>query len=124
MVAVFVPFVGRWRTGRTMKGRSARTRAWASASAALARSRKRSWLRTCSSRFSGVEQAPPDPILGVSQAFKADEDPSKLNLGVGAYRDDNLQPVVLHVVRKAEKKLKMDKVSFLFLLYTLQYALH
>ena len=27
------------------------------------------------------------------------------------------------VVRKAEKKLKLNKVSFLFLLYTLQYAL-
>lgn len=62
-----------------------------------------------SSRFSGVEQAPPDPILGVSQAFKADEDPSKLNLGVGAYRDDNLQPVVLNVVRKAEKRILDQK---------------
>nr|QKY14843.1 aspartate aminotransferase (AATC) [Polytomella parva] len=54
-------------------------------------------------RFSGVEQAPPDPILGVSEAFKASTNPNKLNLGVGAYRDENLQPVVLGVVKKAEK---------------------
>lgn len=36
--------------------------------------------------------APPDPILGVSEAFKADDSPDKLNLGVGAYRTDELQP--------------------------------
>ena len=33
------------------------------------------------SRLDGVEQAPPDPILGVSEAFKRCEDPAKLNLG-------------------------------------------
>jgi len=38
--------------------------------------------------------APPDPILGVSEAFKADDSPDKLNLGVGAYRTDDLQPCV------------------------------
>jgi hypothetical protein len=31
-------------------------------------------------------QAPPDPILGVTEAFLADKSPDKLNLGVGAYR--------------------------------------
>lgn len=52
------------------------------------------------SRFADVAQAPPDPILGVSEAFKASTNPSKLNLGVGAYRDEDLKPVVLNVVRK------------------------
>jgi aspartate aminotransferase len=61
------------------------------------------------SLFEGVEQAPPDPILGVTQAFKADDDANKLNLGVGAYRDDNLQPVVLSVVRKAEQRVVEQK---------------
>ena len=61
------------------------------------------------SMFGSVEQAPADPILGVTQAFRADEDPSKLNLGVGAYRDDNLQPVVLSVVRKAEERVLAQK---------------
>ncbi|KAI3891428.1 hypothetical protein MKX03_020710 [Papaver bracteatum] len=54
------------------------------------------------SRFEGVTMAPPDPILGVSEAFKADTDPKKLNLGVGAYRTEELQPKVLDVVKKAE----------------------
>ena len=33
-------------------------------------------------------QAPPDPILGVTEAWKADNNPRKLNLGVGAYRTE------------------------------------
>ncbi|WIA08502.1 hypothetical protein OEZ85_007936 [Tetradesmus obliquus] len=57
------------------------------------------------SRLAGVEMAPPDPILGVSEAFKASKDPNKLNLGVGAYRTEELQPLVLEVVKKAEQKM-------------------
>lgn len=33
---------------------------------------------------------PPDAILGVTEAFKADKNPNKVNLGVGAYRDDKV----------------------------------
>jgi len=61
-----------------------------------------------SSFWSGVEMGPPDAILGVSEAFKKDSSPKKMNLGVGAYRDDNGQPFVLPSVRKAEK-LIMDR---------------
>lgn len=56
-----------------------------------------------SSWWTGVEMGPPDPILGVTEAFKADSNPKKINLGVGAYRDDNGKPFVLPSVRKAEK---------------------
>ena len=52
------------------------------------------------SRFEGIAMAPPDPILGVSEAFRADTDVKKLNLGVGAYRTEELQPYVLDVVKK------------------------
>lgn len=37
--------------------------------------------------------------------FKADTSPNKLNLGVGAYRDDAGKPYVLNAVRKAEMRL-------------------
>ncbi|KAK8544772.1 hypothetical protein V6N13_045849 [Hibiscus sabdariffa] len=57
------------------------------------------------SRFEGITMAPPDPILGVSEAFKADNHELKLNLGVGAYRTEELQPYVLNVVKKADKLL-------------------
>jgi len=65
-------------------------------------------IATDVSRFEGVTMAPPDPILGVSEAFKADTSDLKLNLGVGAYRTEELQPYVLNVVKKAEN-LMLEK---------------
>jgi aspartate aminotransferase, mitochondrial len=53
--------------------------------------------------------APPDPILGVTDAFKRDTNPNKINLGVGAYRDDNGKPYVLECVRKAEQIIHNEK---------------
>lgn len=52
------------------------------------------------SKFNELTMAPPDPILGVSEAFRADTHEMKLNLGVGAYRTEDLQPYVLDVVKK------------------------
>ena len=42
-----------------------------------------------------VPQGPPDAILGITEAFKRDNAPNKINLGVGAYRDDKGKPYVL-----------------------------
>lgn len=53
-----------------------------------------------SSFWTAVEMGPPDAILGVTEAFKRDTNPKKINLGVGAYRDDNGKPFVLPSVRK------------------------
>lgn len=50
--------------------------------------------------FAKVPMAPPDPILGINIAYANDTDSRKVNLGVGAYRDDNLKPVVFSVVRR------------------------
>jgi aromatic-amino-acid transaminase len=46
--------------------------------------------------------APRDPILGITEAFNADTNPAKINLGVGVYYDDNGKVPLLHCVRKAE----------------------
>lgn len=66
-------------------------------------------LSACPSRsaswWSGVEMGPPDPILGVTEAFKRDTNPKKINLGVGAYRDDNGKPFILPSVKEAEKRI-------------------
>lgn len=59
--------------------------------------------------FAKVPMAPPDPILGINVAYANDSDSRKVNLGVGAYRDDNLKPVVFSVVRKVEEQLVADK---------------
>ncbi|KAK9085707.1 hypothetical protein Sjap_026118 [Stephania japonica] len=61
--------------------------------------------RSMCSWFQGIEAAPKDPILGVTEAFLADESPHKVNVGVGAYRDDNGKPVVLECVREAERRI-------------------
>ncbi len=55
------------------------------------------------SPFSDVPLAPPDPILGLTDAFVADKNPSKVNLGVGVYQDATGKVPVLRVVREAEK---------------------
>ncbi|KAK0233174.1 glutamic oxaloacetic transaminase AAT1 [Armillaria fumosa] len=71
------------------------------ASSVARRSLGNNTLRTLST-WSAVPAGPPDPILGVSEAFKADRDPRKINLGVGAYRDGTGKPYVLTSVKKAE----------------------
>jgi aromatic-amino-acid transaminase len=48
--------------------------------------------------------APADPILGVTEAFVADQNPKKVNLGVGVYTDDNGKIPLLECVRRAEEQ--------------------
>lgn len=50
--------------------------------------------------WSNVVEAPRDAILGLNQNFLEDPSPNKLNLGVGAYRNDDGKPWVLRVVRE------------------------
>jgi len=62
-----------------------------------------------SSCWASVPQAPPDAILGVAAAFRADPRPNKVNLSIGAYRDGEGRPYVLEAVRKAEARLVKDQ---------------
>src|SRR4051812_34402937 len=55
--------------------------------------------------FSAVEMAPQDPILGVTEAYLADTNPKKVNLGVGVYTDDNGKVPVLECVQRAEQQM-------------------
>jgi aromatic-amino-acid transaminase len=55
------------------------------------------------SLFSAVEMAPRDSILGLTEAFNADTRPSKVNLGVGIYQDDDGKIPLLSAVRTAER---------------------
>ena len=47
-----------------------------------------------------VPLGPADPILGVAAAFKADPAVKKVNLSIGAYRDNDGKPVILNCVAK------------------------
>uniref|UniRef100_A0A7N5K4C5 Aspartate aminotransferase n=1 Tax=Ailuropoda melanoleuca TaxID=9646 RepID=A0A7N5K4C5_AILME len=77
-------------SGRVLSGAAA---AFHPGLASAASARASSW-------WTHVEMGPPDPILGVTEAFKRDTNSKKMNLGVGAYRDDNGKPYVLPSVRK------------------------
>lgn len=57
------------------------------------------------SLFSAIEMAPRDPILGITDAYNADQNPNKTNLGVGVYYDDNGKVPLLECVKKAEAEL-------------------
>ena len=57
------------------------------------------------SLFSAVEMAPRDPILGLNEQFAADQNPAKVNLGVGVYFDENGKLPLLACVQAAEKAL-------------------
>jgi aromatic-amino-acid transaminase len=57
------------------------------------------------SLFGAIAMAPRDPILGITEAFNADTNPAKINLGVGVYYDDNGKVPLLECVRKAEAML-------------------
>ena len=57
------------------------------------------------SPLAAIEMAPRDPILGVTEAYNADPNPRKVNLGVGVYYDDEGKVPVLECVRRVERSL-------------------
>lgn len=52
-----------------------------------------------------IEPAPADAILGLTEAFKKDTNPKKVNLGVGVYKDDQGTTPILKCIKTAEKTL-------------------
>ncbi|GAB2475491.1 aspartate/tyrosine/aromatic aminotransferase [Luteococcus sediminum] len=58
--------------------------------------------------LSAVDMAPRDPILGLTEAYLADPNPKKVNLGVGVYQDENGKLPVLDCVRTVEQQISVD----------------
>ncbi len=75
--------------------------------------------------FDKVVAAPADPILGLTEEFKSDSRPEKINLGVGIYKDESGQTPVLATVKKAEAALlESEKTkSYLTIEGTAEYGL-
>lgn len=61
--------------------------------------------------FETISTAPPDPILGLGEAFKRDANPRKINLSVGVYKDAQGNTPVLSCVKEAEKRLLAGEKS-------------
>ncbi len=57
------------------------------------------------SPFAQIELAPPDPIVGLTEAFNNDKNPKKVNLGAGVYQDGAGKVPILQVVREAQERL-------------------
>ena len=61
--------------------------------------------------FETLEMAPPDAILGLTEAFKKDPNPDKINLSVGVYKDANGKTPVLECVKEAERRLLAEETA-------------
>src|SRR5215470_17306614 len=57
------------------------------------------------SPFAQIELAPPDPIIGLTEAFNNDTNPKKVSLGAGVYQDGAGRVPILDVVRDAQERL-------------------
>lgn len=61
--------------------------------------------------FQQLSFAPPDPLLGLIDLFRADPRPDKIDLGVGVYRDAKGDTPVMEAVKQAEGHLLQNQVS-------------
>jgi aspartate/tyrosine/aromatic aminotransferase len=61
--------------------------------------------------FEKLEMAPPDAILGLTDAFRKDSNPKKINLGVGVYKDEKNTTPILSAVKRAEERLLQDETT-------------
>ncbi len=61
--------------------------------------------------FETIPLAPADPILGLTEAFKKDSNPQKINLGAGVYTDATGRTPILACVKEAEKRLAEGATS-------------
>ncbi|HNR94664.1 MAG TPA: amino acid aminotransferase [Kiritimatiellia bacterium] len=55
--------------------------------------------------FEEIQPAPADAILGLTEAYKKDPRPVKVNLGVGVYQDEQGHTPILGTVKEAEKRI-------------------
>lgn len=55
--------------------------------------------------FNNLTELPPDPLFGLKARYSEDDRKDKVDLGIGAYRDNNGKPWILPSVRKAEAEL-------------------
>ncbi|MDN3649208.1 amino acid aminotransferase [Reinekea marina] len=61
--------------------------------------------------FERVVAAPADPILGLNDSFNKDDRATKVNLGVGVFKDENGNTPILATVKEAERRLVEQETS-------------
>lgn len=61
--------------------------------------------------FENLQMAPPDSILGLTEAFRKDSNPLKINLSVGVYQDSLGKTPILECVKLAEREILETEAS-------------
>lgn len=61
--------------------------------------------------FETLQMAPPDPILGLTDSFKADPNPEKINLSIGVFQDEQGRTAILDSVKRAERLILEQESS-------------
>ena len=61
--------------------------------------------------FENLQAAPPDAIMGLTEAFKKDPNPNKINLTVGVFKDASGKTPVLEAVKEAEKRILEEETT-------------
>ncbi|MFC4699243.1 aromatic amino acid transaminase [Glaciecola siphonariae] len=65
--------------------------------------------------FETLPALSPDPILGLSAAFKLDNNPKKIDLGVGVYKDEHGNTPILKAVSQAQAVLQERESSKVYI---------
>ena len=65
--------------------------------------------------FETLPALAPDPILGLSAAFKEDHNPKKIDLGVGVYKDEHGNTPILKAVSMAQAVLQERETSKVYI---------
>jgi len=65
--------------------------------------------------FETLQPPPPDKIMALSAAFRADPRADKLDLGVGVYKDEAGETVILRAVKEAERRLLASQTTKTYL---------
>ncbi len=55
--------------------------------------------------FDTLDMAPPDAIMGLTETFKKDPSPGKINLTIGVYKDAGGNTPIFSAVKKAEERV-------------------
>ncbi|MCS7219956.1 MAG: amino acid aminotransferase [Anaerolineae bacterium] len=61
--------------------------------------------------FETLPMAPPDPILGLAEAFRKDPNPAKVDLSAGVYRDATGKTPIFRAVKRAEERILRQETS-------------
>ncbi len=61
--------------------------------------------------FQSLKALPADPILGLMASYRADNNPKKIDLGIGVYKNENGDTPVMTAVKKAEDMILKTQVS-------------